>query len=250
MATIKRVQPKKAPTSALVKYAGWPRWPEEWVPVARARKLRGAAARSLDQERIKYKGKMKGRVARGVYERDRLIRKARRAGRPGYIVRWRGYTEEDDTFEPNANIPRQWRDEFEEEQRRGREAPPTPKPPKPPKAPRVPRVVELTAHEPEELRRQRVADAPADAYQLQVAAAARLKRASEPKHALKLCSLEGVTASRFDGLRRWLIAEQVAGADSGGAAPGAEGEPRGPGKHRRQAGVTGEAARRGAEGIG
>ena len=56
MATIKRVQPKKAPTSALVKYAGWPRWPEEWVPVARARKLRGAAARSLDRERIKYKG--------------------------------------------------------------------------------------------------------------------------------------------------------------------------------------------------
>ena len=67
-------------------------------------------------------------------------------------MRWRGYTEEDDTFEPNANIPRQWRDEFEEEQRRGREAPATPKPPKPPKAPRVPRVVELTAHEPEELR--------------------------------------------------------------------------------------------------
>lgn len=25
MATIKRVRPKKAPTSALVKYAGWPR---------------------------------------------------------------------------------------------------------------------------------------------------------------------------------------------------------------------------------
>ena len=88
----------------------------------------------------------------------------------------------------------------------------------------------------------------ARSHLLQVAA--ELKRASEPKHELKLCSLEGVTASRFDGLRRWLIAEQVAGADSGGAAPGAEGEPRGPGKHRRQAGVTGEAARRGAEGIG
>ena len=175
------------------------------MPVARARKPIGVAARSLDQERIKYKGKMKGRVARGVYELDGLIRKARRAGRPGYIVRWRGYTEKDDTFEPNANIPRQWRDEFEEEQRRGREAPPTPKPPKPPKPPRVPRVVELTAHEPEELRRQRVADAPADAYQLQVAAATKLKRLSEPKHELKLCSLEGVTASRFDGLRRWLL---------------------------------------------
>ena len=57
---------------------------------------------------------MKGRVARGVYELDRLIRKARRAGKPGYVVRWRSYTKEDDTFEPNANIPRQWRDEFEE----------------------------------------------------------------------------------------------------------------------------------------
>ena len=58
--------------------------------------------------------------------------------------------------------PKAARDGREEGQRRGREAPPTPKPPKPPKAPRVPRVVELTAHEPEELRRQRVADAPAD----------------------------------------------------------------------------------------
>ena len=44
-----------------------------------------------------------------------------------------------------------------------------------------------------------------------------------------------MTASRFDGLRRWLIAEQVAGADSGGAAPGAEGEPRGPGIDDKQA---------------
>ena len=44
------------------------------------------------RDSIKYKGKMKGRVARGVYELDRLIRKARRAGKPGYVVRWRSYT--------------------------------------------------------------------------------------------------------------------------------------------------------------
>lgn len=49
----------------------------------------------------------------GHYEVEDLIDKKIEGGKVFYRVRWEGYTEADDTWEPKANIPKHLRDDYE-----------------------------------------------------------------------------------------------------------------------------------------
>jgi Chromo (CHRromatin Organisation MOdifier) domain/DDE superfamily endonuclease len=82
-------QPRADPDA----YRGPRRWP-------------GYGARPAGlEEQVPESVRLAGRDDPEVYHAERLVgRRTRRGGRVEYLVRWRGYGEEDDTWEPRAHL--------------------------------------------------------------------------------------------------------------------------------------------------
>ena len=86
------------------------RLPPRRLPVAPHRGPRrwpgyGARPAGFEDQQVPDSVRLAGRDDPGVYHVERLVdRRTRRGGRVEYLVRWRGYGEEDDTWEPRAHL--------------------------------------------------------------------------------------------------------------------------------------------------
>lgn len=53
----------------------------------------------------------------GLYEVETIVSSRLRKGKREYLIKWKGYGEEENTYEPSKNVPRELIDEFRMRQR-------------------------------------------------------------------------------------------------------------------------------------
>ena len=85
----------------LVHYVGYKTSSDEWLKPAR---LRSRDAPRPEAAPAAVWGRVEGHLEGDMWEAEALLQRRTRAGKHEYLVRWRGWGEDHDSWEPQANV--------------------------------------------------------------------------------------------------------------------------------------------------
>ena len=82
-------------------YVGYKTSSDEWLKPAR---LRSRDAPRPEAAPAAVWGRVEGHLEGDMWEAEALLQRRTRAGKHEYLVRWRGWGEDHDSWEPQANV--------------------------------------------------------------------------------------------------------------------------------------------------